>query len=82
MSLLRANGITVIEKALTYRDLETSDEIFSTGNYSKVVPVTKIGDRSLDFGPLYKRARELYWDFAHTGPAVQARVALAAPSAK
>jgi branched-chain amino acid aminotransferase len=71
--LLRENGITVIEKTLTYRDFETADEIFSTGNYSKVVPLTKIGERSLDFGPMYKRARELYWDFAHSGPAVQAK---------
>jgi hypothetical protein len=31
------------------------DEILSTGNYSKVVPVTRIGDRSLPFGHLYAR---------------------------
>ena len=66
ITLLRENGITVIEKTLTYRDFETADEIFSTGNYSKVVPVTRIGDRSLQFGPLYTKARELYWAFAHS----------------
>ena len=82
INLLRQDGITVIEKTLTYRDFETADEIFSTGNYSKVVPVTKIGERPLDFGPLYKRARELYWDFAHSGPAVQAKVGLAVQSTK
>ena len=36
-----------------HQDFEAADEIFSTGNYSKVVPVTKIGDRALPFGPLY-----------------------------
>ncbi|HLX86787.1 MAG TPA: branched-chain amino acid aminotransferase [Terriglobales bacterium] len=66
IGLLRDNGVSVIEKTLTYQDFEKADEIFSTGNYSKVVPVTRIGDRALEFGPLYKKARELYWAFAHS----------------
>lgn len=66
IGLLRKAGITVIEKSLSYRDFETADEIFSSGNYSKVVPLTRIGDRALEFGPLYTKARELYWDFAHS----------------
>ncbi len=68
IGLLRENGVTVVERTLVYRDFETADEIFSTGNYSKVVPVTRIGERSLSFGPLYTRARELYWAFAHSSP--------------
>jgi branched-chain amino acid aminotransferase len=64
--LLRTAGVTVIEKTLTYQDFQTADEIFSTGNYSKVVPVTRIGDRTLPFGPIYNKARELYWAFAHS----------------
>ena len=59
-------GVMVTEKTLTYQDFEKADEIFATGNYSKVVPVTRIGDRSLPFGPLYTKARELYWAFAHS----------------
>ena len=66
IGLLRQSGVTVVEKTLTYQDFESADEIFSTGNYSKVVPVTRIGDRVLEFGPLYKKARELYWSFAHS----------------
>ena len=65
INLLRESGVTVVEKTLSYADFQTADEIFSSGNYSKVVPVTRIGDRALEFGPLYKRARELYWEFAH-----------------
>ena len=65
IALLRAAGVTVIESTLKYDDLETADEIFSTGNYSKVVPVVRIGERSLQPGPLYRRARALYWDYAH-----------------
>jgi branched-chain amino acid aminotransferase len=65
IGLLREAGTAAIETALTYRDFETADEIFSTGNYSKVVPVTRIGERSLQPGPFYRKARELYWAFAH-----------------
>ena len=49
-------------------DFETADEIFSTGNYSKVMPVMRIDERSLQPGPLYRKARELYWDFALRRP--------------
>jgi branched-chain amino acid aminotransferase len=66
IGLLRQAGVNVVEKTLTYQDFEKADEIFSTGNYSKVVPVTRIGDRALPFGPLYTKARELYWAFAHS----------------
>src|SRR5450631_4625302 len=47
ISLLREAGVKVVEQTLSYADLEAADEIFSTGNYSKVVPVTRIGDRTL-----------------------------------
>ncbi len=66
IGLLRDNGVSVVEKTLTYQEFEKADEIFSTGNYSKVVPITRIGDRSLPFGPVYTKARELYWAFAHS----------------
>ena len=59
-------GITVIETVLRYSDLQTADEIFSTGNCTKVLPVTRIDERSLQPGPVYRQARELYWDFAHS----------------
>ena len=66
IGLLREAGIPVVEKAMRYTDFETADEIFSTGNASKVLPVTRIGERSLQPGPFYRKARELYWDFAHS----------------
>ena len=66
IGLLRQAGVPVIEKVLTYQEFKQADEIFATGNYSKVVPVTRIGDRQLPFGALYAKARELYWTFAHS----------------
>jgi branched-chain amino acid aminotransferase len=65
IGLLRDTGVKVIEKTLAYKDFAAADEIFSTGNYSKVVPVTRIDDRSLLPGPFYTQARKLYWEFAH-----------------
>jgi branched-chain amino acid aminotransferase len=70
IGLLRQSGVTVVEKTLAYADFEEADEIFASGNYSKVVPATKIGNRTLPFGPLYAKARELYWTFAHSQAAV------------
>jgi branched-chain amino acid aminotransferase len=66
ISLLRDNGVSVIEKTLTYADFQAADEIFSTGNYSKVVPVGRIEGRTLQPGPFYTKARSLYWAFAHS----------------
>jgi branched-chain amino acid aminotransferase len=66
IGLLREAGVTVVEKTLSYQDFESADEIFSTGNYSKVVPVIRIGGRTLQHGPLYKKARSSYWEFAHS----------------
>jgi branched-chain amino acid aminotransferase len=66
IQLLRKAGIQVVEKTISYQEFQTADEIFSTGNYSKVVPVTRIDDRSLPFGLIYSKARELYWEFAHS----------------
>jgi branched-chain amino acid aminotransferase len=65
MALLRHAGIAVVEKTLRYADFQTADEIFSTGNYTKVTPITRIDARDLQPGPFYRKARELYWEFAH-----------------
>jgi len=65
IKLLRDDGVTVIEKTLGYSDFETADEIFSSGNFSKVTPVTRIDQRALQPGPFYRKARELYWAYAH-----------------
>jgi len=64
IKLLQADGIPVREVSLTYEDVETADEVFGTGNYYKVAPCTRLDGRDLQPGPLYRRARELYFSFA------------------
>ena len=66
IGLLRADGVEVVETTLSYDDFTKADEIFSTGNFQKVAPVSRIDERTLEAGPIYKRARALYWDFAHS----------------
>ena len=71
VGLLCDAGVTVVENVLTFQDFDTADEIFSTGNYSKVVLVTKIEEHLLQPGRFYTKACELYWLFAHSSTAVR-----------
>jgi branched-chain amino acid aminotransferase len=65
IALLKGRGVTVVEKSLRYADFQDADEIFSSGNFSKAMPITRIDDRELQPGPLFRKAREAYWEFAH-----------------
>ena len=66
--LLRDDGIEVEETTLSRQDILDADEIFSTGNYGKVIPITAVEDRDVTVGPICKRARDLYFEFACTQP--------------
>ncbi|UOM34336.1 branched-chain amino acid aminotransferase [Acuticoccus sp. I52.16.1] len=65
MALLEAAGHRVEATTLSVADFMDADEIFSTGNMGKVLPVTRIEDRDLQPGPVFEKARRLYWDYAH-----------------
>ena len=66
-SLLTAEGRIVHETTLTVEDFAKADEIFATGNISKVTPVTQLEDKKFQPGPIAKLSRELYWDWALSG---------------
>lgn len=68
IKLLRDDGIDVVERAVRMDDLLAADEVFATGNFPKVIPVTRVEDRALQPGPIFARARSLYWDFAASQP--------------
>jgi branched-chain amino acid aminotransferase len=65
IELLRGAGVEVVETTLAYSQFQNADEIFTSGNFSKVTPTTRIDDRALQPGRFFRRARELYWQFAH-----------------
>ena len=64
MSNLSADGMNVHETVLSFEDLHEADEVFLSGNMSKIIPVTAFDDTSYQVGPVTRRARELYWDWA------------------
>ena len=64
IQLLRQGGHEVLERIITYEELFDADELFGTGNYAKILPCTRIEVLELQPGPIYTRARELYFEFA------------------
>ncbi len=67
MNLLTEAGYDVVEQKLHVADFLNADEVFTTGNHSKVVPITRVEDRAYQAGPVARKARALYWDWAHAG---------------
>ncbi len=64
IQLLRDAGVEVVERRITYPEVQDADEVFSSGNYAKVYPAIRIDDRDLQPGPVTKQARELYFEYA------------------
>lgn len=64
IELLAADGQAVAETTVTLDDLFDADEVFLTGNYSKVLPVVQVADRDYQIGPVATRSRDLYFAFA------------------
>ncbi len=63
---LRADGVTVHETILGYGDFEEADEVFLSGNMNKVTPVKAFEERQYQIGPMTRRVRDMYWDWAAT----------------
>ncbi len=61
---LAREGTAVHEAVLTFDDFRRADEVFLSGNLAKVTPVTAFDDRSYQIGPVTRRVREAYWDWA------------------
>ncbi|PPR12146.1 MAG: Branched-chain-amino-acid aminotransferase [Alphaproteobacteria bacterium MarineAlpha11_Bin1] len=64
IELLLSDGYEVEERTMTMDDVYAADEVFLTGNYSKIQPVVQVEDARYQIGPVATRARELYFDFA------------------
>lgn len=63
---LRADGVEVREAVLTFADFHAAEEVFLSGNFGKVTPVARFDDTEYTHGPMTKRARALYMDYAHS----------------
>lgn len=61
---LRNDGTDVVETVLSFADFADADEVFLSGNMMKVTPVTAFEDTQYQIGPVTRRVREMYWDWA------------------
>jgi branched-chain amino acid aminotransferase len=75
IDLLRAAGTEVQERAVKPQELLDADEIFSTGNYGKVLPCTNYEGRAMQPGPAAQKARTLYFDWAEANWRILPKVA-------
>lgn len=67
---LRTAGFAVHEAVLSFDDFHQADEVFLSGNFAKVTAVREFdGTHYPAPGPITRRARELYWDWARTDAA-------------
>ncbi|MEO1557027.1 MAG: branched-chain amino acid aminotransferase [Pseudomonadota bacterium] len=64
MDNMRKDGMEVHETVLGFADFEDADEVFLSGNMMKVTPVTAFEDSQYQVGPVTRRVREMYWDWA------------------
>ncbi len=61
---LAADGVKVHECVLSFDDFRDADEVFMSGNMSKVTPVKEFDGTHYQIGPVTRRVREMYWDWA------------------
>lgn len=61
---MRADGIPLHETVLGFSDFRDADEIFLSGNMAKVTPVSAFEETQYQTGPMTRRIREMYWDWA------------------
>jgi branched-chain amino acid aminotransferase len=61
---LRKYGKNVFETVLSFQDFSEADEIFMSGNMTKITPITAFEDKNFQVGPVTKLTRELYWDWS------------------
>lgn len=66
IALLAEAGVDVQQRTVDPRELDRAREIFSTGNFGKVMPCTRYGERPLPIGPVATLARERYLRFAES----------------
>ena len=66
---LRADGVEVRETVLSFEDVAQADEVFLSGNFSKVTSVARFDDVTYKTRKMTDHVRSLYLDWAHSAPA-------------
>lgn len=61
---MRAEGMAIHETVMSFEQFHEADEVFLSGNMMKVTPVIAFDDTRYQAGPVARRVREMYWDWA------------------
>ena len=64
MKLAEQANIEVSETYMSKEDIMTADEVFNSGNFGKIMPVTRVEDREYQPGPVAAKLRDMYMDFS------------------
>jgi branched-chain amino acid aminotransferase len=64
MKLAEQANIEVSETFMTPNDIMDADEVFNSGNFGKVLPVTRVEDKEFQPGPVAGKLRNMYMDFS------------------
>ncbi|PHQ68739.1 MAG: branched chain amino acid aminotransferase [Sneathiella sp.] len=64
MRLADAAGIEVQETYMSRQDVMDADEVFNSGNYGKILPVTRVEDREFQPGTITRKLRDMYMDYS------------------
>ena len=65
---LRDDGLKVHETVLSFDDFHTADEVFMSGNMNKVTAISAFDQTQFQLGPISRKVREMYWDWAALQP--------------
>lgn len=66
ISNLKQDGVKVHETVLSFADFHDADEVFMSGNMAKVTSIAALDDTRYQAGPVTRRVRDMYWDWAHS----------------
>lgn len=64
INLAKEAGIEVQEITMSRQDVMNADEVFNSGNFGKVLPVTRVEDRELQPGPITRKLRDMYMEYS------------------
>jgi len=61
---LKQGGFPISERVLTLSDFLEADEVFMSGNMMKVTAVSSFQNKQYEIGPITRKVREMYWEWA------------------
>ena len=66
IKIFNEQAMPIEERTIEFEELLSADELFGTGNFAKISPCTKIENKQLGIGPVFRKARELYFEYVST----------------